>query len=206
MKVLLVNGSPHVHGCTDRALREVEDTLRQDGIDAEIFWIGNQPVGGCIGCGACRKLGKCAFDGIVNTFAEKLADADGFVFGSPVHYAAASGNMTAFLDRLFYSAGSKLAHKPAAVVVSARRSGTTAAFEQLLKYPTIMQMPVISSCYWNAVHGQTPEEVEEDREGLRTMRVLGHNMAYFLHCLAAGKAAGIPLPPDEPPARTNFIH
>ena len=101
MKVLLVNGSPHVHGCTDRALREVEDTLRQDGIDAEIFWIGNQPVGGCIGCGACRKLGKCAFDGIVNTFAEKLADADGFVFGSPVHYAAASGNMTAFLDRLF---------------------------------------------------------------------------------------------------------
>lgn len=206
MKVLLVNGSPHVHGCTDRALREVEDTLRQDGIDAEIFWIGNQPVGGCIGCGACRKLGKCAFDGIVNTFAEKLADADGFVFGSPVHYAAASGNMTAFLDRLFYSAGSKLAHKPAAVVVSARRSGTTAAFEQLLKYPTIMQMPVISSCYWNAVHGQTPEEVEEDREGLRTMRVLGHNMAYFLHCLAAGKASGIPLPPDEPPARTNFIH
>ena len=206
MKVLLVNGSPHVHGCTDRALREVEDTLRQDGINAEIFWIGNQPVGGCIGCGACRKLGKCAFDSIVNTFAEKLADADGFVFGSPVHYAAASGNMTAFLDRLFYSAGSKLAHKPAAVVVSARRSGTTAAFEQLLKYPTIMQMPVISSCYWNAVHGQTPEEVEEDREGLRTMRVLGHNMAYFLHCLAAGKAAGIPLPPDEPPARTNFIH
>ena len=206
MKVLLVNGSPHVHGCTDRALREVEDTLRQDGIDAEIFWIGNQPVGGCIGCGACRKLGKCAFDSIVNTFAEKLADADGFVFGSPVHYAAASGNMTAFLDRLFYSAGSKLAHKPAAVVVSARRSGTTAAFEQLLKYPTIMQMPVISSCYWNAVHGQTPEEVEEDREGLRTMRVLGHNMAYFLHCLAAGKAAGIPLPPDEPPVRTNFIH
>ena len=142
----------------------------------------------------------------MNTFAERLADADGFVFGSPVHYAAASGNMTAFLDRLFYSASGKLAHKPAAVVVSARRSGTTAAFEQLLKYPAINQMPIISSCYWNAVHGQTPEEVEVDREGLRTMRVLGHNMAYLLHCLSAGKAAGVPLPPDEPPARTNFIH
>ena len=206
MKVLLVNGSPHEHGCTDRALREVEDTLRQDGIDAEIFWIGNQPVGGCIGCGACRKLGRCAFDGPVNEFAEKLDSADGFVFGTPVHYAAASGNMTSFLDRLFYSQGRKLVRKPAAVVVSARRGGTTAAYEQLLKYPGICQMPIISSCYWNMVHGSCAEEVEQDLEGLRTMRVLGHNMAYFLHCLAAGKAAGIPLPPDEPPARTNFIH
>ena len=205
MKVLLVNGSPHQHGCTDRALREVAEALQQDGVETELFWIGNQPIGGCIGCGACGKLGRCAFDGPVNEFAEKLDEADGFVFGSPVHYAAASGNMTSFLDRLFYSAGGKMQHKPAAVVVSARRGGTTAAYEQLIKYPGICQMPIISSCYWNMVHGQTPDEVEQDKEGLRTMRVLGHNMAYFLRCLAAGRAAGVPLPPEEPPARTNFI-
>ena len=205
MKVLLVNGSPHQHGCTDRALHEVASVLEQGGIGTEIFWIGNQPIGGCIGCGACGKLGRCAFDGPVNEFAEKLDEADGFVFGSPVHYAAASGNMTSFLDRLFYSAGRKMQGKPAAVVVSARRGGTTATYEQLLKYPGICQMPIISSCYWNMVHGQTPDDVERDAEGLRTMRVLGHNMAYFLRCLAAGRAAGVPLPPEEPPARTNFI-
>ena len=134
MKVFLVNGSPHQHGCTDRALREVASALEQGGIETEIFWIGNQPIGGCIGCGACAKLGRCAFDGVVNEFAEKLDEADGFVFGSPVHYAAASGSMTSFLDRLFYSAGGKMKGKPAAVVVSARRAGTTAAYEQLLKY------------------------------------------------------------------------
>ena len=205
MKVLLINGSPHVHGCTDRALREVADALQGDGVETELFWIGNKPVGGCVACGGCGKLGKCAFDDVVNTCAEKLDGADAFVFGSPVHYAAASGNMNGFLDRLFYSAGRKMKGKPAAVVVSARRGGTTATYEQLLKYPGICQMPIISSCYWNMVHGSCAEDVEQDEEGLRTMRVLGHNMAYFLKCLEAGKAAGVPLPPEEPPARTNFI-
>ena len=205
MKVFLVNGSPHQHGCTDRALREVASALEQGGMETELFWIGNRPIGGCIGCGACAKLGRCAFDGPVNEFAEKLDSADGFVFGSPVHYAAASGNMTSFLDRLFYSQGRKLAGKPAAVVVSARRGGTTATYDQLLKYPGICQMPIVTSCYWNMVHGQNAEEVEQDQEGLRTMRVLGHNMAYLLHCLAVGRAAGVPLPPTEPPAKTNFI-
>ena len=205
MKVLLVNGSPHQHGCTDRALREVASALEQGGMETELFWIGNRPIGGCIGCGACAKLGRCAFDGPVNEFAEKLDSADGFVFGSPVHYAAASGNMTSFLDRLFYSQGRKLAGKPAAVVVSARRGGTTATYDQLLKYPGICQMPIVTSCYWNMVHGQNAEEVEQDKEGLRTMRVLGHTMAYLLHCLAVGRAAGVPLPPTEPPAKTNFI-
>lgn len=205
MKVLLINGSPHVHGCTDRALREVADALLQEGVETEIFWIGNRPVGGCIGCGACAKTGRCAFDDVVNVCAEKLGEMDGFVFGSPVHYAAASGNMTGFLDRLFYSAGAKMAHKPAAVVVSARRGGTTAAYEQLIKYPGICQMPIVSSCYWNMVHGQNAEEVEQDREGLRTMRVLGRNMAHLLKCLEAGRATGIALPQEEPPARTNFI-
>ena len=205
MKVFLVNGSPHQHGCTDRALREVASALEQGGIETEIFWIGNQPIGGCIGCGACAKLGRCAFDGVVNEFAEKLGEADGFVFGSPVHYAAASGNMTSFLDRLFYSVGGKLVGKPAAVVVSARRGGTTAAYEQLLKYPGIMEMPIVSSCYWNNVHGSCPEDVQKDEEGLRTMRVLGRNMAWLLRCIDAGTAAGVPAPRQEPMARTNFI-
>ena len=138
MKVLLVNGSPHRNGCTDTALREVAEALQAEGIDAEIFWIGNEPVGGCIACGGCAKAGKCVFGGTVNEFAEKAKEADGFVFGTPVHYAAASGNMTAFLDRLFYSAPKEtFCRKPAAVVTSARRAGTTAAYEQLLKYPGI---------------------------------------------------------------------
>ena len=205
MKVFLVNGSPHQHGCTDRALREVASALEQGGIETEIFWIGNQPIGGCIGCGACAKLGRCAFDGIVNEFAEKLGEADGFVFGSPVHYAAASGSMTSFLDRLFYSASEKMRGKPAAVVVSARRGGTTAAYEQLLKYPGITEMPIVSSCYWNNVHGSKAEDVQQDEEGVRIMRVLGHNMAWLLRCIEAGKAAGVPNPRKEPLAKTNFI-
>ena len=175
-------------------------------METELFWIGNRPIGGCIGCGACAKLGRCAFDGPVNEFAEKLDSADGFVFGSPVHYAAASGNMTAFLDRLFYSAPKEtFCRKPAAVVTSARRAGTTAAYEQLLKYPGIMEMPIVSSCYWNNVHGSCPEDVQKDEEGLRTMRVLGRNMAWLLRCIAAGTAAGVPAPRQEPMARTNFI-
>ena len=146
------------------------------------------------------------FGGTVNEFAEKAKEADGFVFGTPVHYAAASGNMTAFLDRLFYSAPKEIfCRKPAAVVTSARRAGTTAAYEQLLKYPGIMEMPIVSSCYWNNVHGSCPEDVQKDEEGLRTMRVLGRNMAWLLRCIDAGTAAGVPAPRQEPMARTNFI-
>ena len=146
------------------------------------------------------------FGGTVNEFAEKAKEADGFIFGTPVHYAAASGNMTAFLDRLFYSAPKEtFCRKPAAVVTSARRAGTTAAYEQLLKYPGIMEMPIVSSCYWNNVHGSCPEDVQKDEEGLRTMRVLGRNMAWLLRCIAAGTAAGVPAPRQEPMARTNFI-
>ena len=206
MKVMLVNGSPHEHGCTDAALREVASALNADGIDAEIFWIGNTPIGGCIACGGCSKAGKCVFDGSVNDFAEKAKDADGFVFGTPVHYAAASGNMTAFMDRLFYSAPKEtFCRKPAAVITSARRAGTTAAYEQLLKYPGITEMPIVSSCYWNNVHGSKAEDVQQDEEGVRIMRVLGHNMAWLLRCIEAGKAAGVPNPRKETLAQTNFI-
>ena len=160
----------------------------------------------CSACGGGAKAGKCVFGGTVNEFAEKAKEADGFVFGTPVHYAAASGNMTAFLDRLFYSAPKEtFCRKPAAVVTSARRAGTTAAYEQLLKYPGIMEMPIVSSCYWNNVHGSCPEDVQKDEEGLRTMRVLGRNMAWLLRCIDAGTAAGVPAPRQEPMARTNFI-
>lgn len=205
MKVLLLNGSPHEHGCTYTALEEIRKTLEADGVQAEIFWIGNTPIGGCIACKSCYKTGKCAFGGGVNEFVEKARAFDGFVFGSPVHYAAASGNLTAFLDRVFYTAGASFRGKPAAVVVSARRGGTTAAYEQLLKYPGISEMPIVSGSYWNMVHGSCAEDVLQDEEGLRTMRVLGHNMAYLLKCLEAGRAAGVPAPIVEPPAKTNFI-
>ena len=205
MKVLLVNGSPHEKGCTYTALAEVAATLNAEGVETEIFWIGNKPIGGCIACGGCRTLGKCVFDDAVNVFREKCKDADGFVFGSPVHYAAASGNMTAFMDRLFYASRDIFYLKPAAAVVSARRAGTTATFDQLIKYFTINEMSVVSSRYWNMVHGNTPEQVMEDKEGLQTMRILGCNMAYMLRCFAAGKEAGVPLPEREPRVATNFI-
>lgn len=210
MKVLLVNGSPHKSGCTNRALEEVAATLQKEGIETEMFWIGNKPIGGCIACKRCVQTGKCVFDDVVNTCREKAHKADGFVFGTPVHYGAASGNMTAFMDRLFYSElggnqNKAFYLKPAAAVISARRAGTTAAFDQMNKYFTIQEMPVASSRYWNMVHGAVPEQVEEDLEGLYTMRVLGRNMAYLLKCQEAAKKAGVALPEREPAIFTNFV-
>ena len=210
MKVLLVNGSPHKSGCTNRALEEVAATLQKEGIETEMFWIGNKPIGGCIACKRCVQTGKCVFDDIVNTCREKAYEADGFVFGTPVHYRAASGNMTAFMDRLFYSElggnqNKAFYLKPAAAVISARRAGTTATFDQMNKYFTIQEMPIVSSRYWNMVHGAVPEQVEEDLEGLYTMRVLGRNMAYLLKCQEAAKKAGVALPEREPAIFTNFV-
>lgn len=210
MKVLLVNGSPHKSGCTNRALEEVAATLQKEGSETEMFWIGNKPIGGCIACKRCVQTGKCVFDDVVNTCREKAYKADGFVFGTPVHYGAASGNMTAFMDRLFYSElggnqNKEFYLKPAAAVISARRAGTTAAFDQMNKYFTIQEMPVASSRYWNMVHGAVPEQVEEDLEGLYTMRVLGRNMAYLLKCQEAAKKAGVALPEREPAIFTNFV-
>lgn len=205
MRVILVNGSPHEKGCTYTALCEVEKALQKNGIETEIFWVGNKPISGCIGCGACGKLGKCFMEDTVNVFAEKSQSADGFVFGSPVHYASASGAITSFMDRAFYSAGRYLKGKPAACAVSCRRGGTTATFDMLNKYFTINSMPVVSSQYWNQVHGSTPEQVLRDEEGMQTMRTLGNNMAWLLKCIDAGKAAGIEFPEAEPVIRTNFI-
>ncbi len=206
MKVLLVNGSPNEHGCTDAALNIVATALNEMGVETEIFWIGKAPVGGCMACGACRKLGKCIQNDQVNAFVEKAKEAHGFIFGSPVHYAAMSGNLTAFMDRAFYSGGKDTyRYKPAAGVLSARRAGTTAAFDQINKYFTISEMPLVSSRYWNMVHGAKAEDVIQDAEGVACMRQLGKNMAYLLQCLEAGKKAGIQPPEQEPAVRTNFI-
>ena len=208
MKVLLVNGSPHEKGCTYTALSVVAEELNKEGIDTEIFHVGAEPVSGCRGCGACRKqkLGKCVVDDIVNVFGEKAKEADGFVFGSPVHYASACGTLVAFMDRFFYSASrDTLRLKPAAAVASARRAGTTATLDIINKYFTISEMPVVSSRYWNMVHGSTPDDVMKDEEGVATMRVLGKNMAYLLKALDAAKNAGVSLPEQEPNVRTNFI-
>ncbi|MDR2969900.1 MAG: flavodoxin family protein [Tannerellaceae bacterium] len=205
MKVLLVNGSPHPKGCTFTALNEVASALEKNGIETEMFRLGLKPVAGCRGCGICGDTGKCIVDDIVNTFIEKADGYDGFVFGSPVHYASGSGTITSFMDRVFYAAGAKMAFKPGAVVVSCRRAGSTAALDQLMKYLTINQMPVVTSQYWTMVHGAEAEEVLQDVEGLQTMRVLGNNMAWLLRCLEAGKAAGIALPEEEERAWTNFV-
>ena len=209
MKVLLVNGSPHEKGCTYTALMEVAGVLENEGIGAEVVWIGNKPLSGCIDCRACLEKKKCIFDDKVNEVLAVAQNMDGFIFGSPVHYAAASGAMTSFMDRLFFadllSGRQSFALKPAAAVVSARRAGTTATFDQLNKYFTISQMPIISSRYWNMVHGATPEDVQKDLEGLQTMRVLARNMAWILKCKDAGLKAGVPVPVQEENIYTNFI-
>lgn len=211
MKVMLVNGSPHKDGCTNRALLEIAQTLAEQGIDSEIFWIGAKPIGGCTACMGCTKLGRCIFDDKVNEFRALAQEADGFVFGGPVHYAHANASLLGFMDRLFYSdfrtgKPSSFAFKPAAAIVSARRAGTTAAFEDINKFFTITQMPIVSSRYWNMVHGSTAEEVEQDKEGLATMRMLARNMAWMLRSIEAGRAAGIEPPaPDAQMEFTNFI-
>lgn len=205
MKVILVNGSPHEKGCTYTALTEVEKTLNKEGIETEMRWLGNEPVAGCIGCGACLKSGRCFRNDVVNTFIEKMSQADGFVFGSPVHFASASGELTSFMDRAFYGRGSLVAGKPAAAVVSCRRGGATAAFDQINKYFSISNMPIVTSQYWNQVHGNTPEQVVQDEEGMQTMRTLGMNMAWLLKCIEAGKKAGIDRPEYEKKIATNYI-
>lgn len=205
MKVLLVNGSPHANGCTYTALCEVAGALEAQGIETEIFQVGTKSISGCLGCAACIKTGKCVIDDVVNEFVEKAKEADGFVFGSPVHFASASGALTSFMDRAFYGKGAVFANKPAAAIMSCRRGGATATLDQLIKYFTISNMPVVSSQYWNMVHGNTPDEVRQDLEGMQTMRTLGVNMAWLLKCIEAGKAAGIELPLREAKVATNFI-
>lgn len=205
MKVLLVNGSPHKEGATYTALNEVAQALNNNGVETEIMWLGVEPIAGCIGCNNCIKTGKCFRDDIVNEFLDKMDEFDGFVFGSAVHFAASSGALSSFMDRAFYGRGVRFAFKPAAAVVSCRRGGATAAFDEINKYFTISNMPIVSAQYWNQIHGNNAEEAKQDLEGMQTMRTLGNNMAYLLKCLDAGAKSGVEKPEIEPKVKTNFI-
>lgn len=205
MKALLINGSPHEHGCTYTALSEIAATLEKCGVESEILYLGKEPIGGCVACRGCSVTGKCVFDDLVNRTIDRLDEFDAIVIGSPVYYAGPSGQLTAFLDRLFYAGGRNMAGKLGACVVSCRRGGASAAFDRLNKYFTISNMPIVSSQYWNQVHGSAPDQVRQDEEGLQTMRTLAQNMAWLLKCIEAGKQAGITLPEYEPHLWTNFI-
>lgn len=205
MNVLLINGSPHKNGCTYTALNEVAGQLNKQGIETHILHIGSKPIRGCIACGKCVQTGACIFDDDpVNECVERLKQADGLVVGSPVYYASPSGALISLLDRVFYGKAAPYAFKPAAAVVSCRRGGATASLDVLNKYFTISQMPVVSSQYWNMVHGNTPDEVRQDAEGLQIMRTLGNNMAWMIKSLAAARNT-VPLPEQEAHVWTNFI-
>lgn len=209
MKVMLVNGSPHKEGNTNAALKEIAATLEKEGIESEIFWVGNAPISGCQACFGCGRAHKCVIDDCVNEFLDKAADADGFIFGSPVHWGGASGALTSFMDRIFYADlfgnGNRFYLKPAAAVSTARRAGTTATWDQLNKYFGLMQMPIVTSQYWNLVHGGFGGHVEGDAEGLQTMRTLARNMAFMLKCKKVALENGVPMPEREQGIFTNFI-
>lgn len=205
MKVLLINGSPHKEGCTYTALKEVADILEKNGIETEFMHLGVKPVAGCIACGNCQKTGKCFIDDKVNELIAMLPELDGIVTGSPVYYAGACGQLTAFLDRVFFAGSGKFDGKLGAAVVSCRRGGASATFDQLNKYFTMNSMPVVASQYWNQVHGFTPDDVRQDLEGLQTMRTLGNNMAWLLKCIKLGRENGVDLPIKEETILTNFI-
>ena len=204
MKVILINGSPNARGCTYTALSEVDQTLEDEGIETEIIHVGHKDIRGCIGCRKCKTLGKCIFNDIVNEVAPKFKECDGIVIGSPVYFASANGTLISFVDRLFYSMTEDKTMKVGAAVVSARRAGNTATFDEINKYFTISQMPVVSSQYWNMVHGNNAEEVKQDLEGLQTMRTLGRNMAFLIKSIHLGKEK-YGLPEKEESVHTNFI-
>ena len=206
MKVLLINGSPHAKGSTYTALNEVALTLEKEGIETEMIHVGHQAIRGCIACGKCREIGRCVFEDAVNEVSEKFKDADGLVVGSPVYYASANATLVALLDRVFYSSARQFdkTMKVGASVVSARRGGNTATFDELNKYFTISGMPVVSSQYWNQIHGNNAEDALKDAEGLQTMRTLGRNMAFLMKSIALGKEA-FGMPETEPKVATNFI-
>ena len=205
MKVLLVYGSPHKDGCTNVALEECAKTLNQNGIETEILWLGTKAMQGCIACGKCGKLGKCVFEDDVNRVAAMADEIDGRIVGCPVYYGGPCSQITAFMDRLFYSTDGVFDTKLGAAVVSCRRGGATASFERLNKYFEMNNMPVVTSQYWNQIHGNSREEALQDAEGLQTMRTLALNMAWLLKCIEAGRAAGIEKPKYEPWIGTNFI-
>ncbi len=205
MKVLMINGSPHEHGCTYTALHEVEKKLNEHSIETDILYLGTKPINDCIACGKCARDGRCVFNDAVNETLDKLDEYEGIVVGSPVYYAGPSGMVCSFLDRLFYAGGDRMAGKCAAAVVSCRRGGASAAFDRLNKYFTISSMNVVTSQYWNQVHGRKAEDVLRDEEGLQTMRTLGENMAWLMNSISAGRESGAAQPVYEKIAVTDFI-
>lgn len=214
MKVLMVNGSSHEKGCTYTALTEVGKTLQKEGIDYEIFQIGKKPFRECISCGGCKTpenngLGCVFDDDLVNEFGKAAYEADGFIFGSPVYYGHPSGSLLSFMDRLFFSNWNQVytpfMFKPASAVVSARRGGTTASIDAIMKHFVSTQMLTVGTSYWPLVHGMTPEDVLQDEEGLQAMRNLGRNMAWLIKSLKAGKDSGLCIPQTECDYTTNFV-
>ena len=205
MKVLILNGSARANGCTARALKELENTLHKEGIETETILIGNKDVRGCIACRTCANTGKCVFDDIVNEIAPKFEESDGIVIGTPVYFAGASGNMISLLDRLFFSTHFDKSMKVGASVISSRRAGSTSAYDEINKYFAMNNMPIVTSQYWNQVHGTNPEEVRKDEEGMQTMRTLANNMAWILKCIDVAKKAGVEYPEKEKQIKTNFI-
>ena len=204
MNVLLINGSPRPAGNTALALAEMEKIFRQEGIETETFQVGAQSIRGCIACGHCAKEGKCAFDDIVNRLAPRFERADGLVVGSPVYYASANATVVALLDRLFYSTSFDKTMKVGAAVAVCRRGGASATFDELNKYFTISGMPVVSSQYWNSVHGRGAGEAVRDEEGMQTMRTLARNMAFLMKSIALGRER-YGLPERESWTPTHFI-
>ena len=208
MEVLLLNGSPHAHGCTARALDEMKKEFAENGVEVTQLQVGNNPVRGCIACGSCARSPEhhCVFsDDVTNQVIDAAQRADGLVVGSPVHYASPNGALAAVLDRTFYAAGRELGFKPAASICSARRAGTTATLEAINKYFLMSNMLVVGSTYWAMVHGTTPEEVDQDKEGLQTLRNLARNMTWTMDCLNAGEGIGFDKPFVERSSKTNFV-
>ncbi|MFH1512530.1 MAG: flavodoxin family protein [Bacillota bacterium] len=207
MNVLMINGSPHLHGTTRRALNEIAGVLKGYSIETQIVTVGQEMIHGCIACRKCGNNSHCVpFDDLVNEAIDKMAEADGLVIGSPVYYASPNGTLVSFLDRMFFAGGDVFTGKPAACIAAARRAGTTATLDALLKYPLIKGMPIVSSTYWTMIHGANAADAEKDLEGMQVMRNLGRNMAWMLKCIALGKGNGISYPvPESPKAWTNFI-
>lgn len=204
MKVLLINGSPNARGCTYTALSEVAAALQKEGVETEILHVGHRDLRGCIGCRKCKQTGKCVFDDLVNETAPKFEAADGIVIGSPVYFASANSTVISFITRLFYSTAFDKTMKVGAAVVSCRRGGASATFDEINKFFTISGMPVASSQYWNSVHGRTAEDVKKDLEGLQIMRTLGKNMAFLMKSIALGREK-YGLPEKEQHIFTDFI-
>lgn len=203
MKVILINGSPNEKGCTYTALEECKKGIEEQGAEARIIHIGREPIYSCTACYGCEETGRCVYDDICNEIVDTVSEADGIIVGSPVYFAGPTGAVCSLLERMFFAAGDEMKRKPAAAVVSCRRSGATAAFDRLNKFFTYNNMPVVPSqnC-WNGVHGNTPQEVHEDKEGLQTMRVLGRNMAWMIKCI---DSSDIEAPKEEEYIETSFI-